>query len=275
MPKKLKNEEPKRRKNSRRKGSVGERELSEVFRSFGYDGARRGQQRSGLDQADVIGGPEGWHFECKRVELLNVWDAFAQAERDSRGDEEPAVAMRRNRSPWLVVVKLEAFLALLQQCDALLAAGVKHEVDAIAARAQAKLKVVREPPSETEPVIDVELPAASAEDLLRAAAALDAVPPPTPVQQQKAYVAKLKEQIKEEAKPPRQIVAINPPHPQLQHAAVSPNGQVVLSPPDLPNVDNIPRVVEGAEGVAALRAKFMKQEAEEKAYLAQLMQGIS
>jgi hypothetical protein len=98
--------------NSRSKGKRGELELSAVLREFGWD-ARRGQQRSGLDQADVIDGPPGWHLECKRVENLNVWKAFEQAQRDCPDGSQPLVAMRRNRSPWLAVIDLRVLLALL------------------------------------------------------------------------------------------------------------------------------------------------------------------
>jgi len=103
--------------NSRAKGAAGERELSEFLRAHGYPDSRRGQQRSGLDQDDVIGGPAGWHIECKRVEKLNVWDAFEQAKTDA-GERQPMVAMRRNRSEWLAVVKLETLLGLVRQLDA-------------------------------------------------------------------------------------------------------------------------------------------------------------
>lgn len=98
--------------NSRQKGARGERELAGVLAEFGWP-ARRGQQRSGVDQADVIDGPPGIHFECKRVESLNVWAAYAQAQRDAPNDHTPVVAMRRNKSPWLAVVDLRTLLRLL------------------------------------------------------------------------------------------------------------------------------------------------------------------
>lgn len=101
-----------RGRRSKRRGKVGERELAEVLREAGFAGARRGQQRSGLDQADVIGLP-GWHVECKRTETLNVWRAFEQAARDAPAGEAPLVATRRDRSPWLVVLRLDRFLSLL------------------------------------------------------------------------------------------------------------------------------------------------------------------
>lgn len=105
----------KKRKNSRAKGAVGERELSAFLRERGFALAVRGQQRSGLEQADVVGVP-GVHIECKRVEALNVWKAYAQAKRDARGADLPMVAMRRNRDKgWLAVLDLDAFLKLWRE----------------------------------------------------------------------------------------------------------------------------------------------------------------
>lgn len=98
-------------------GSCGERELAGFLRERGWRAAKRGQQRSGLEQADVVDGPAGVHFEVKRVEKLNVWAAYEQAQRDAELSEEPVVAMRRNRSPWLAVVDLGVFLALLRAAD--------------------------------------------------------------------------------------------------------------------------------------------------------------
>ena len=98
---------------NRRRGAEGERELAGVLREFGWN-AKRGQQRSGLEQADVVDGPPGWHFECKRTEALNVWSAFAQASRDRQPGEVPVVATRRNNSPWLAVLDLRTLLRLVQ-----------------------------------------------------------------------------------------------------------------------------------------------------------------
>lgn len=103
--------------NSRRKGASGEREFAEELRRNGWPNARRGQQRSGVDQADVIDGPPGVHWEVKRVEALNVWKAMAQAQRDAPAGALPAVAMRRNNGAWLAVVPLDAFLALLRAAE--------------------------------------------------------------------------------------------------------------------------------------------------------------
>ena len=103
--------------NSRQKGARGERELAKVFREHGYE-ARRGQQYCGISgDADVIGLP-GIHVECKRVEHLNILDAVSQAVRDANTGEIPTVFHRRDRSEWLVTMRLEDWFNLFREWEA-------------------------------------------------------------------------------------------------------------------------------------------------------------
>lgn len=105
------------RVNSREKGKRGELELARALRALGYD-CRRGQQFSGKNgDADVVGLP-GIHIECKRVERLNLYDAMAQARRDAREGEKPAVFHRKNRSRWLVTMELQDFMELYREWEA-------------------------------------------------------------------------------------------------------------------------------------------------------------
>ena len=99
-------------KSSQRKGADGERELAALLREYGYPVERGGSLSFG-EVPDLTGLP-GVHIECKRVEQLRPYDWMAQAERDAVrfGDGLPAVFFRRNRFPWLVVMKLEDWLAL-------------------------------------------------------------------------------------------------------------------------------------------------------------------
>ena len=48
-------------------------------------------------------------LECKNVEKLNVYEAYAQAEANS-GDHEPILFMKKNRKKPLVVVDAEGFV---------------------------------------------------------------------------------------------------------------------------------------------------------------------
>lgn len=104
--------------NSRSKGKRGELEFRNVLRSEGWVGAKRGQQRSGLEEADVVGGPEAFHFEVKRVQQLNLRTAFKQAVTDAR-TRHPVVVHRRNDDTrWLATLDARTLLrmvALLQQ----------------------------------------------------------------------------------------------------------------------------------------------------------------
>lgn len=102
--------------NSRAKGKAGELELSRLLRDYGYH-CRRGQQYAGANgDADVVGLP-GIHIECKRVERLDLPGAVAQARRDVRPGELPAVFHRRNREGWLVTMPLEGWMELYRSWE--------------------------------------------------------------------------------------------------------------------------------------------------------------
>lgn len=102
--------------NSRAKGAKGERELARKLREYGYD-CRRGQQYSGVNgDADVVG-LDGIHIECKRVERLNIEDAVAQAKRDAREGELPAVFHRKNNHEWLVTMPLSDWMRLYRDYE--------------------------------------------------------------------------------------------------------------------------------------------------------------
>lgn len=97
--------------NSRQKGKRGELELAARLRSYGYF-SRRGQQYNGSDgSADVVGLPLV-HIECKRVERLNIQDAYDQSRRDAKDHEMPVVVHRRNNCDWLVTMSLDDFIRL-------------------------------------------------------------------------------------------------------------------------------------------------------------------
>lgn len=101
--------------NSKRKGSQGERDIAAILREHGYADARRGQQYTGHNgDPDVIGLP-GFHLEVKRVERLNLDAAFEQSVRDAREGEIPLVVHRRNRKPWMVTIRLDDFLPMLDK----------------------------------------------------------------------------------------------------------------------------------------------------------------
>lgn len=101
--------------NGNAKGKAGERELAKVLKKAGFE-ARRAQQYCGqAGDEDIRHNIPGLYIECKRVEKLNVLRAYKQAVTDSAGSHKvPAVMHRCNRSPWMVTVSLDDFLALLK-----------------------------------------------------------------------------------------------------------------------------------------------------------------
>lgn len=92
--------------NSNRKGKAGERDAAhELNRTFPGIAVRRGQQyHGGPDSPDVVGLP-GCHVEVKRCERLDLCAALKQAAHDA-GEAVPLLLHRRNRTPWLAVVRL-------------------------------------------------------------------------------------------------------------------------------------------------------------------------
>ena len=95
-----------------RNGADGEKELTSILRRAGYPVSWGGNKTYGA-VPDVSGLP-GIHIECKRVEQLNVGKAIEQATKDADRfrDGAPAVFHRKNKSPWLVTMKLSDWLPL-------------------------------------------------------------------------------------------------------------------------------------------------------------------
>jgi Holliday junction resolvase len=101
--------------NSRQKGKRGELALVHLLQDHGLV-ARRGQQFKGTaDSPDVICDSLPWvHWECKWRQAHRPWDWMHQAMTEADG-KMPVVAMKRNRDPWLVVLRIEDFLKLAME----------------------------------------------------------------------------------------------------------------------------------------------------------------
>ena len=85
----------KRGRKSRNKGKVGEREVANLLKSYGYE-ARRGQQfHGGGDSPDVVAS-----------DLLML---------DKKPEEASIVFHRRSRKPWVVVLYAKDFLDLMEE----------------------------------------------------------------------------------------------------------------------------------------------------------------
>lgn len=101
--------------NAKAKGSAGERELCAYLTAEGFPAHRNDQRYTGgVGNPDISAeGLEGYHFEVKRVERLNLGAAMEQAEHDAAG-RVPVVASRRNRRPWLVTLRLSDWLEVMR-----------------------------------------------------------------------------------------------------------------------------------------------------------------
>ena len=106
--------------NSKQKGIRAERELAKICRAEGYD-VHRTNQFSGKNgqAADCIGLP-GIHIECKHRQKLNLYDAIAQATRDSEAEGKgnlPVVFHKKDYCSWLVTMRIEDFFTLYRLSD--------------------------------------------------------------------------------------------------------------------------------------------------------------
>lgn len=101
--------------NSKAKGSAGEREACQALRdSLGIAAARSQQYCGKAGDADLQTELTNVHFECKRTERFNAYDAIEQAKSDC-GDKIPVVLHRRNRGEWLAVVPLSRLRELVRE----------------------------------------------------------------------------------------------------------------------------------------------------------------
>jgi hypothetical protein len=99
--------------NSGVKGKRGERQVRDLLIQYDYT-ARRGRQFSGSPESpDVVSSFEEIHIESKWVESLNLYRAFEQSEKDA-GGKIPTVWHRKNRTPWMITLRAEDFLKLVQ-----------------------------------------------------------------------------------------------------------------------------------------------------------------
>lgn len=100
---------------SREKGKRGEREVAEILRQMGL-AARRSQQYSGSEgTADLVTSLAGTHWEVKRYSRIAACRFMDQAEEDALVNDVPVVALREDRSAWMVMVKLSDLPRLAQK----------------------------------------------------------------------------------------------------------------------------------------------------------------
>ena len=94
-------------KAQRDKGKRGELEASHKLSELLGVPVRRSQQYHGAAGSADLAGVDGLHFEVKRTERLNLYDALEQAAGDC-GDDIPVVIHRRNSKPWVAIIYLDS-----------------------------------------------------------------------------------------------------------------------------------------------------------------------
>lgn len=103
--------------NNRERGKRGERDARDAIRKWwGITTAYRAAQSSGSLSAD-LGGTGNIHCEVKLRKSIAVYDFIEQAVRDCK-TKVPVVLMRRDRSGWLLMLRLEdteRFIHALQE----------------------------------------------------------------------------------------------------------------------------------------------------------------
>lgn len=103
--------------NSRDKGRRYEIHIAKRIREYGYEAERGCQHAGGKDSPDVKSNMVGIHWECKKTEKLNIWNALKQSERDAGEDEIPAVVFSRNRTPDYVALPFDDFMRMYRCYD--------------------------------------------------------------------------------------------------------------------------------------------------------------
>lgn len=103
-------------KSQQRKGRNGEIEICRIFQAHGID-AQPGDPVSFGNCPDITG-VNGIHCEVKRCEQMRLTEWLEQATRDSERfhDGAPTIFHRRNRSPWLVTMRLEDWMTIYKNC---------------------------------------------------------------------------------------------------------------------------------------------------------------
>ena len=97
-------------KKERNKGAVAEREIVHILLAHGID-ARRGQC---FDHEPDIVTEFPVHLEIKRQETTKIHEWMKQSVEQCKG-KPPAVVHRRSREDWLITMKFEDFLRLLDE----------------------------------------------------------------------------------------------------------------------------------------------------------------
>ena len=104
--------------NSKRKGNAGELEALHLLEAAGMD-VKRNDQRyiGGVENPDIAlyAAGQRFHLEVKRKEKFSLYEAMDQAIADANGKAVPVVLHRKNRRPWVAILRMGDFIRLLKR----------------------------------------------------------------------------------------------------------------------------------------------------------------
>jgi hypothetical protein len=103
--------------NSRDKGKRGELEACRALRALGLDAERTVQHEGRGSAGDVRVFGCNAHLEVKLREQFTVYKHMAQAIRDCRPGGVPAVLLKQNRSPFLLMLQLSDWWRLVDEFE--------------------------------------------------------------------------------------------------------------------------------------------------------------
>lgn len=104
--------------NSKRKGNAGELEALHLLEEEGLEVHRNDQRYiGGKDNPDISLSAAGqrFHLEVKRKEKFSLYEAMDQAVADANGKAVPVVLHRKNRRPWVAILRMGDFIQLLKR----------------------------------------------------------------------------------------------------------------------------------------------------------------
>jgi hypothetical protein len=103
---------------ARNKGAEFERQIVRMFRLEGWPLAdRTSNGRIQASRGDIEGGPEGFYWECKRQERLNIPAAFDQMMRDAPPLLVKVLVHRPSRHEIMGTLSLEDLLVLVKRSE--------------------------------------------------------------------------------------------------------------------------------------------------------------
>lgn len=103
--------------NSRMKGKRGELEAVRALRAIGLEAERTVQHEGRGSAGDVRLFGCNAHLEVKLREQFTVYKHMQQAIRDCRPGGTPAVLLKQNRSPFLLMLQLSDWWRLVGEFD--------------------------------------------------------------------------------------------------------------------------------------------------------------